>query len=89
MEEKEYQIWWQLHRRAAKGETLSAAESQLYEAGLAALEAEEMAASSSSAPDWQTWQARWRELKQHDQQLAQQEAALRQQAAQLEQRYLS
>lgn len=35
------QQWWQLHIRAAKGESLSAGEQAVYEAGLAELDAEE------------------------------------------------
>lgn len=41
MEEKQYKIWWELHRRMAKGETLSEEENEVYQAGLAEMEAEE------------------------------------------------
>ncbi len=87
MEEKEYLIWWQLHRRVAMGENLSEDERQIYEAGRAALETEEMTAMLPAATDWRMWQERWRELNQRNRQLAQQESALRQLAAQLEQQY--
>jgi len=36
-----YQQWWQLHIRAARGESLSAGEQAVYEAGLTELDAEE------------------------------------------------
>lgn len=89
MEEKEYQIWWQLHCRSAKGETLSGDERQIYEAGRAALEAEETTSLRPSTAEWQTWQERWRELNLRNQQLAQQELDLRQVAVQLEHQYLT
>src|SRR5262249_59003802 len=89
MKENEYQIWWPLHLRVAKGETLSEEERHMYETGLAALESEELPILRSSSNDWRTWQQRWSELNQRTQQLARQEAALRYQAAQLEEQYLA
>lgn len=41
MDQATYQQWWQLHIRAARGESLSAGEQAIYEAGLAELDAEE------------------------------------------------
>lgn len=41
MDKATYQQWWQLHIRAARGESLSAGEQAIYEAGLAELDAEE------------------------------------------------
>jgi hypothetical protein len=81
MDEQQYKTWWPLHLRVALGETLSAAEQSLYEAGRAALRRE--------VAEVRTLQTQLRELTARDRLLAQQEAALRQQAAQLEQRYLA
>ncbi len=89
MEEKEYQIWWPLHLRVAKGEVLSEDERRIYETNLAALESEELAAFGRSSTDWREWQQRWRELNQRHQQLAQLESSLRRQSAQLEEQYLA
>ena len=41
MDQKAYQQWWQLHIRAARGDSLSAGEQALYEAGLTELDTEE------------------------------------------------
>jgi hypothetical protein len=41
MEKQDYSVWWPLHLRRAKGETLSADEQALYEAGVQQLDAEE------------------------------------------------
>lgn len=41
MDEKEYHQWWQLHLRAAKGETLDPVEQAEYAAGLEKLDQEE------------------------------------------------
>ncbi len=41
MDQAIYQQWWQLHIRAARGESLSAGEQAIYEAGMAELDAEE------------------------------------------------
>ena len=41
MDEATYKQWWPLHRRAAVGETLSAEEQAVYEAGTRQLDAEE------------------------------------------------
>jgi predicted nuclease with TOPRIM domain len=41
MDEATYKVWWPLHIRAAKGETLNAEEHSIYEAGCRALDAEE------------------------------------------------
>ena len=43
MDEKEYQRWWQLHLRVARGETLDPAEEAEYNAGLETLDQEEKA----------------------------------------------
>ena len=88
MEETEYQVWWQLHRRVAKGESLPDDERRVYEAGRAAMETEDMTTLRRSEPGWRTWQERWRELDQRNRQLAEQESALRQLSAALEQQYL-
>jgi hypothetical protein len=44
MNEQQYKIWWQLHRRVTVGEQLFEEEQRAYQSGLAELEAEEMAA---------------------------------------------
>lgn len=41
MDQADYTRWWQLHLRAARGETLDDAEQAAYEAGLTALDREE------------------------------------------------
>ena len=41
MNDTTYARWWQLHRRAAAGETLNPAEQAEYDAGLAVLDYEE------------------------------------------------
>jgi len=41
MDEATYKVWWPLHIRAAKGETLNAEEQAIYEAGCRTLDAEE------------------------------------------------
>ena len=89
MEETEYQVWWQLHRRVAKGEVLSDDERRGYEAGRAALETEDMTLLQRSEPGWRMWQERWRELNQRNRKLAEQESALREVSAGLEQQYLN
>jgi phage shock protein A len=89
MDEQQYQTWWTLHRRVAKGESLSAEERRVYEVGRRALEAEEWASLRQAAADLRPLQERLRELTAHNQQLAQQEAALRERAAELEQHYLA
>ena len=43
MDEEEYQRWWQLHLRVARGETLDPAEEAEYNAGLETLDQEEKA----------------------------------------------
>ena len=43
MDQTAYQHWWQLHVRAARGESLSASDRALYEAGVAELDAKEKA----------------------------------------------
>jgi precorrin-6B methylase 1 len=52
MNEQQYKIWWQLHRRVAVGEQLSEEEQRAYQSGLAELEAEEMAALSPADDEW-------------------------------------
>jgi hypothetical protein len=41
MDDKDYQSWWPLHLKIAKGETLNADELSVYEAGLQLLDTEE------------------------------------------------
>lgn len=41
MDQATYQSWWQLHIRAARGESLSVGEQAVYEAGLTELDIEE------------------------------------------------
>ena len=41
MDEATYKVWWPLHIRAAKGETLNPEEQSIYEAGCRTLDAEE------------------------------------------------
>jgi len=41
MDQASYQQWWQFHLRAARGESLSAGEQAMYEAGLEELDDEE------------------------------------------------
>jgi len=89
MDEAPYKTWWQLHLRAALGETLSEEEQHAYAAGLAELEAEERAERHHDAAELRSLQARLRELTARNQELAQEEALLREQAAQLEQQYLA
>lgn len=87
MNEEQYQIWWQLHRRFAKGESLTEVELQEYEKGRTALEAEEQ--REQQVPAISAWQERWQELNHRAQYLARQDAALRQQATLLEDQYLA
>lgn len=89
MDENRYQAWWPLHLRAALGETLSAEEQRVYEAGCAELQAEEKAERRRDVTELRALLAQLREMTARDRELAQQEALLRQQAAQLEQRYLA
>lgn len=88
MEEKQYRVWWELHRRVAKGETLSEEEKDVYQAGLAKMEAEEWRDMVKSSAVFQSLQEKWRVLDERNQQLAEEEDELRALAAQLEQRYL-
>jgi len=62
MNEQQYKIWWQLHRRVAVGEQLSEEEQRAYQSGLAELEAEEMAALSPADDEWQALREQWEEL---------------------------
>jgi len=89
MNERQYKIWWQLHRRAAVGERLSEEEQRAYQSGLAELEAEEMAALSPADDEWQALREQWGELAVRRQELARQEAALRVRATELERQYLA
>lgn len=89
MDEKQYQSWWQLHLRAALGETLSAEEDRSYRSGLAELEAEEQSEWTPDSSTARTLQNRVKELTTRTAELAQQEDSLRQQSAQLEARYLA
>ena len=87
MDEQQYKIWWQLHRRTAVGEPLSDEEERAYHAGLAQLEAEEWAERRPVTELLRPLQEQWQELTARKQQLAQEEAALRAQAAELERNY--
>jgi len=88
MNEKQYNIWWKLHLRAALGDTLTAEEQHIYDAGREELEAEERAEPRQDLAEWRALQIRLRELTMRNQELARQEALLRERAAQLEQQYL-
>jgi len=77
MDERQYQAWWQLHRRVAVGERLSDEEQHTYQAGLAELEAAEWAELRPATELLRPLQKRLRELTTRNQQLAQEEAALR------------
>ncbi len=87
MDERQYKVWWQLHRRTAVGEPLSDEEERAYQAGLAELEAEEWAERPPLAELLRPLQEQLRTLTARNQQLAQEEAALRAQAAELERNY--
>lgn len=89
MDEQQHKIWWKLHRRVSKGETLSDEENQLYHAGRTELEAEEWASLPATAEALRPLQERLRELIARNQKLAQQEAILRQRTTELEKQYLS
>ncbi len=89
MEEKQYQIWWQLHRRVAVGETLTEEERRVYESGLAEMEAGEWNELRSVGIDFQSLRQQWQRLTEQNQQLARQEATLRELAMRLEQQYRS
>jgi len=89
MDEQQYKIWRQLHRRVAVGEQLSDEEQLVYQSGLAELEAEEMAALSPADGEWQALRAQWRELAARRQELARQETILRARATELERQYLA
>lgn len=89
MDEQQYKIWWQLHRRAAVGERLPDEDAGAYQAGLATLEAEEWAERRPATELLRPLQEQWRALTARNQQLAQEEAALRAQATELERNYLA
>jgi hypothetical protein len=89
MEEKQYKIWWELHRRVAKGETLSEEERSVYETGRAELQAEEWADLREPSINIQLLRERWRQLTERSQQLDREETALREMATQLEQQYFA
>lgn len=50
MDQTAYKRWWPLHLRVVRGETLTADESAVYEAGLRQLEQEEAGSISFDAP---------------------------------------
>lgn len=77
MDEQQYKVWWQLHRRAAVGEQLSGEEERAYQAGLAELEAEEWAERRPATELLRPLQEQLREITARNQQLAQEETALR------------
>jgi hypothetical protein len=88
MDEKQYNIWWKLHLRAALGNTLTEEEQRVYDSGREELEAEERVELRQDLAEWRALQTRLRELTMRNQELARQEALLRERAAQLEQQYL-
>ena len=87
MNKQQYEVWWQLHRRTAVGEPLSDEEERAYQAGLAALEAEEWAERRPTAELLRPLQEQLRALTARNQQLEQEEATLRAPAAELERNY--
>ena len=87
MDEARQKVWWALHRRVSKGETLSDADNQIYQAGRAELEAEEWAGLRPAAEALRPLQERLRTLIVRNQQLARQETSLRQRATDLEKQY--
>ena len=89
MTQQQYQIWWQLHRRFAKGEVLSETEFREYKHGRKELETEEQREQQGMLHTISLWQERWQELNGRAQNLARQDAALRQQATLLEDQYLA
>lgn len=89
MDEQQYRIWWELHRRVSKGETLSDEDNQIYLAGRSELEAEEWASLPRIAEAVRPLQERLRELRERNQNLVQQEATLGRRATELEVRYLA
>jgi len=89
MDEQQYKAWRQLHRRVAVGEQLSDEEQQVYQSGLAELEAEETAALRPDDDEWQALRAQWSEVAARRQELARQEATLRARAMELERQYLA
>ena len=89
MDEQRHRIWWELHRRVSKGETLSGEDNQVYLAGRCELEAEEWASLPNVAEAVRPLQERLRELHARNQNLVQQEAALWLRATELKERYLA
>ncbi|MCI0486885.1 MAG: hypothetical protein L0229_09820 [Blastocatellia bacterium] len=89
MKKQRYKTWWELHRRVAKGESLSDKERHAYEAGRAELEAEEWAGLRQHSPDLRSLQTRLRKLTRRNQKLVRQEAELRERAVELERQYLA
>ncbi|MGH9845562.1 MAG: hypothetical protein ACREEM_43180 [Blastocatellia bacterium] len=69
MDEQQYKVWWQLHRRAAVGEQLSDEEERAYQAGLAELEAEEWAERRPAIELLRPLQEQLREITARNQQL--------------------
>jgi len=89
MDEQQHKIWWQLHRRVSKGETLADEDEQIYQAGRTEMEAEEWAVLGKPAAALRPLQARWREMITRNENLARQETVLRQRATELEAHYLA
>jgi hypothetical protein len=89
MDEQQYRIWWELHRRVSKGETLSNEENQVYLAGRSELEEEEWAGLPKVAGVVRPLQERLRELRARNQDLVQQEEVLRRRATELEVQYVA
>jgi hypothetical protein len=61
MNEEEYRVWWQLHRRASLGEPLSDEEKVAYEGGLGQLHSEQTLRSNDTP--FQRMEARLAELE--------------------------
>jgi hypothetical protein len=85
MTEQEYQAWWQLHVRMARGETLSHEEKARYEAGAKELDAAEKYPSTFER--LRTMRARIAELKAEEERLLTEQQALDERIAELEARY--
>jgi TolA-binding protein len=87
MDEQQHKIWWELHRRVSKGETLSGEDNHIYLAGRDELEAEEWASLPKVAEPLRPLQERLQRLRARNEDLAQQEVTLRRRATELEVRY--
>jgi DNA repair ATPase RecN len=88
MDDKQYRVWWNLHRPVATGETLTKEESHAYQAGGEELDTEEWVSLRTAWAALQPLRKRLRELTAQNKELARQETVLRQQVAELEHQYL-